>query len=232
MNCKKFVILILSCIFAFAVCFTSFAQLDVHDVSIRKEGNVTIVQVSGWKEQKSRASGKKAYGHTLNFGLIASDANIHHTGTTRSDYSFGCYTNQKSDKNVRINGFDVLAASPTFANINWNNSKITGRTMKYGVNNRVWQDPFVVVPEAQCQYITPFTSMTINGYWQRKGLYNITFRFENLHPAITRFTAIDVEAWYEDHLTGWGVKGARYYCINHNGVLQHDANEVREVTLC
>lgn len=48
MNCKKFAILILSCIFTFTVCFTSFAQLDVHNVSIRKEGTDTVIQVSGW----------------------------------------------------------------------------------------------------------------------------------------------------------------------------------------
>lgn len=93
MNCKKFAILILSCIFTFTVCFTSFAQLDVHNVTVRREGNDTVVHVTGWKEKVRRVSGRKAYNHTLDFGLLGSDANIYYTGITQSTDTFGYYTN-------------------------------------------------------------------------------------------------------------------------------------------
>ncbi len=227
MNCKKFAILILSCIFTFTVCFTSFAQLDVHNVSIRKEGNDIVIQVSGWKEQKRKASGRKSYGYNLDFALLGSDANIYYTGVTQSTDTFGYYTNHREDTgSASVNGFSLFTAEHHYKTEEWSQSLNTYLSMSYGVNGRYWQSPYVVVPKANVIKIKPYTSGTVQGTWDKKGSYSFTFRITNLDSRITRFTVIDVESWYENHMTGWGVKNAFYYCINHNGVLQKDSDKV------
>ena len=233
---NKIKLFLISVLLSIIMCFPSYAGKTVTSSSSWKEGNVTVVQINGYHGQALNP-----WKNYMSFGLLAYDAQGRVTGTYLQDYrNIGANSNYYTYLGFNSNGYDTRLRSVNSHAFGYITTNGTNRDQKFTITDRTGSnmilgtvysidqqgDRFVssgVRPNTpkNTVFAKPYTNLTVTGQWSANQSYSFQFRFTDLHPAINRIQiAYAVNNGYH---TMWDTDPLEWVCINHNGVLQHDA---------